>query len=414
MHNPHLEFVLLRSCLALPKFIFLLRSTDTTNFSEVLLEFDNITREAVSRIMGGPLTHQAWCQAKLPVSMGGLGLRAAQDHSDAAFASSITSAHPLCSKLLQLDEDSPLSLPQELLTNLSAKMGEEVIIASESLVGRSQRELSSKIDLTNLQLLTSQVQGQGRVRDIARLASVSIKDSHAGAWLTVIPSPGLGLKLQPAEFVVALRHRLGHPIYTADGPCPACGRPSDKLGDHAMNCAWQGERIARHNGLRDLLHSTAASAALAPAKEGRFLLPGEGGRPADILIPGWANGKDAAMDVTVINPLQESQVRGAANTPGHAVSEAHKRKLDKSWESCNRQGICFLPIAVESLGAWHPSAIVELKRLGSALARHKGEEEGVTIGRLFQKLSVCLMRGNAALFNNRSPPDHADCSEIVW
>ena len=181
-----------------------------------------------------------------------------------------------------------------------------------------------------------------------------------------------------------------------------------------MNCAWQGERIARHNGLRDLLHSTAASAALAPAKEGRFLLPGEGGRPADILIPGWANGKDAAMDVTVINPLQESQVRGAANTPGHAVSEAHKRKLDKSWESCNRQGICFLPIAVESLGAWHPSAVVELKRLGSALARHKGEEEGVTIGRLFQKLSVCLMRGNAALFNNRSPPDHADCSEIVW
>ena len=110
----------------------------------MLLEFDNITREAVYRIMGGPLTHQAWCQAKLPVSMGGLGLRAAQDHSDAAFASSITSAHPLCSKLLQLDEDSPLSLPQELLTNLSAKMGEEVIIASESLVGRSQRELSSK------------------------------------------------------------------------------------------------------------------------------------------------------------------------------------------------------------------------------------------------------------------------------
>ena len=29
---------------------------------------------------------------------------------------------------------------------------------------------------------------------------------------------------------------------------------------------------------RDLLHSTAAAAALAPAKEGRFLLPGEGGR----------------------------------------------------------------------------------------------------------------------------------------
>ena len=182
-----------------------------------------------------------------------------------------------------------------------------------------------------------------------------------------------------------------------------------------MNCAWQGERIARHNCLRDLLHSTAAAAALAPAKEGCFLLPGEGGRPADILIPGWVNGKDAALDVTVINPLQESQVRGAATTPGHAVQEAHKRKLDKSWESCNRQGIAFLPIAVESLGAWHPSAVAELKRLGSALARHTGEDEGQTISRFFQKLSVCLMRGNAALFNNRSPPDQStDNDDLVW
>ena len=182
-----------------------------------------------------------------------------------------------------------------------------------------------------------------------------------------------------------------------------------------MNCAWQGERIARHNHLRDLLHNTAAAAALAPAKEGRFLLPGEGGRPADLLIPGWANGRDAAWDVTVINPLQESMVRGAATTPGHALSHAHKRKLDKSWEPCHAQGIAFLPIAAESLGAWHSSAIAEVKRLGSALARHTGEEEGITIARLFQKLSVCLMRGNAALFNNRSPPEQSVPSdEIVW
>ena len=89
--------------------------------------------------------------------------------------------------------------------------------------------------------------------------------------------------------------------------------------------------------------------------------------------------------------------------------------MDKSWEPCHRQGITFLPLAVESLGAWHPSAVAEVKRLGSALARHTGEDEGTTISRLFQKLSVCLMRGNAALFNNRSPPDGSvQSDEIVW
>ena len=131
----------------------------------------------------------------------------------------------------------------------------------------------------------------------------------------------------------------------ANGPPPtspqklACGQQSDRMGDHAMNCAWQGERIARHNCLRDTLHKTAAAAALGPTKEGRFLLPGEGGKPADIFIPRWAGGKDAALDVTIVNPLQDALVQEASLTAGHALSVAHKRKLDKSWESCRRQGM---------------------------------------------------------------------------
>ena len=53
-----------------------------------------------------------------------------------------------------------------------------------------------------------------------------------------------------------------------------------------------------------------------------FLLPGEVGRPADVLVPGWSSGKD------VINPLQGSEV----NQTAHALSVAQRRKLDKSWE----------------------------------------------------------------------------------
>ena len=170
-----------------------------------------------------------------------------------------------------------------------------------------------------------------------------------------------------------------------------------------MNCAWQGERIARHNWLRDELFNTATAACLAPTREGRALLPGEGGKPADVFLPHWAQGKDAALDVTVVNPLQTAMVNEAAATPGHAMQAAHKRKLDKSWEPCDRQGIVFLPIAVESLGAWHPLAVKEVRKLAGAKARHTGEEESVEVARLFQKLSVALMRGNAALFNNRAP-----------
>ena len=140
---------------------------------------------------------------------------------------------------------------------------------------------------------------------------------------------------------------------------------------------------------------------------------GQGGKPADVLILLWSGGKDAALDVTVINPLQEAEVHGAATTPGHALNTAHKRKLDKSWEDCHRQGIEFVPIAVESLGAWHKSAVAEIVKLGSALARQTGEEESTTVQRLFQQLSLSLMRGNAALLNNRNPVG-GDPYDVTW
>ena len=62
-------------------------------------------------------------------------------------------------------------------------------------------------------------------------------------------------------------------------------------------------------------------------------------------------------------------------------------------------------LAVESLGAWHKMAISKVKKLGSALARHTGEEETTTIRHLFQQLSIGLAKGNVTLFNNRIPSD---------
>ena len=58
---------------------------------------------------------------------------------------------------------------------------------------------------------------------------------------------------------------------------------------------------------------------------------------------------------------------------------------------------------MESLGAWHKPAILEVKKLGSLLARHTGEDESTTTKHLFQQLSIALQKGNAALLNNRNP-----------
>ena len=100
------------------------------------------------------------------------------------------------------------------------------------------------------------------------------------------------------------------------------------------------------------------------------------------------------FDVTVVNPLQASLVRRAAfNTAaGHALNYAFDRKMNKHEAACRREGMVFLP-----LGVWHDLALLQIRKIGSAQARQLGKEEGEAIAHLFQRLSVLLVKGNAAL-----------------
>ena len=404
LEDPHTEYVLLRSCLSLPKLSFLLRTVDTTHVKDLLEEFDRITREGLTRILGSPLSNRVWHQAKLPVSMGGMGLRAAEDQAPAAYAASVLAARPLSASLLNCPPDTPSRpLPQHLLEELSSVLGEEV--KEEDLESVTQKMLGLRID-QNLQRKLQEDVGEAEIRERARLLSLTLP--HAGDWLNTPPLTALGLHLRPVEFVLATKYRLGIEVYRRAGPCPACLRPSDTYGDHAMSCGTGGERIARHNHLRDALFEMAASAALAPTKEGRFLLPGDDRRPADVFIPYWAGGRDAALDVTVVNPLQAATMAGAATTPGHALTYAYTRKMRGAEDDCRRQGIAFLPLAVESLGGWHGAAEREVKKLTAALARHTGQEETQACRHSWGRLGILLQRGNAAILGNRVPSYPSD------
>ena len=408
IEDSHTEYALLRSCLSLPKLSFLLRAVDTSDYAQHLQTFDRITREALTRILGTPIGDRSWLQAKLPVSMGGLGLRAAEDQAPAAYAASVLSCKTLVQSLLgpEIGAEAPVlegeellgSLQPQLLAALAVAQGEQVTEAD--LAGLSQRMISVKVDQHQLQQLQDQVPEED-VREKARLASLSLP--HSGDWLNCAPLKALCLHLRSAEFVLAVKYRLGLPIYDQEGPCPACLRQSDIYGDHALCCGTGGERISRHNALRDAFYDTAVSAGLGPTREGRFLLPGADRRPADVMVPNWVGGRDAALDVTVVHPFQGATLARAATEPGHALDFAYERKLRGTWEDCERQGIAFLPIVAESMGGWHATAVREVKKLGSALARHTGQLEGEAISHLWGRLGILLQRGNAALMGNRVP-----------
>ena len=62
-----------------------------------------------------------------------------------------------------------------------------------------------------------------------------------------------------------------------------------------------------------------------------------------MFIPGWANGRDAAIDVSVVSPVQITLVRKAAEEAGSAAQRRYKEKNDKFFTLCDKEGIQFLP-----------------------------------------------------------------------
>ena len=64
----------------------------------------------------------------------------------------------------------------------------------------------------------------------------------------------------------------------------------------------------------------------------------------------------------------------------------------------------FVPMTWETLGGWHEETVEQVKKLASAQARQTGEDRSEAIRHRYQKLSVLLTRGYAALLLNRHYP----------
>ena len=56
-----------------------------------------------------------------------------------------------------------------------------------------------------------------------------------------------------------------------------------------------------------------------------------------------------------------------------------------------------------TFGGWHSAAQREVKKLGAALSRHTGQEEGEAISHLWSRMGILLQRGNTAILGNRVP-----------
>jgi hypothetical protein len=135
------------------------------------------------------------------------------------------------------------------------------------------------------------------------------------------------------------------------------------LGIHFISCAYGGERIAKHQHFHNTVFNAVVQANIGPVREADGLLPGSNDRPADVLLRYWHQDRDAAINVTVVNPLCATLVDRVANDGDAGVAQAHMAKVVKYWTRCQAQGLAFLPMAVDVFGGWHREGLATLTKV---------------------------------------------------
>ena len=292
------------------------------------------------------------------------------------------------------------------MARLSESVGEEVTVP-EIWAGVSQKDLTRKTDVHQLQKLKESFSNSDSVRDLARLAVLAQK--KALEYLSCVPCKRSGLYLRPDQWVVVTRYILGEPIYDSDRICPACNSPSDKWGHHALTSCGQhgGEIVTRHNVLRNFFFDLSVQAGLNPVKEARFLLPG-GRKPADVLLP-WSGGlvggdpsSDLCADLTITG-LRDCYLSRTVDDGSYPAVQAHVRKENLVGAACRNFGLTFVPVAMCALGSMTPTTYNLISRISKDKAIRTGADISKTINNSFKKLNILLMRSNSNLLLNRCP-----------
>ena len=289
LEDPQVELHLLRSCLGTCKIGHLLRTVPAGSADEHLRHFDEGLRSTLSQILRCPISDMAWLQAKLPLQLGGLGLRESRRTAPAAFLASCHNTHSLVAQLLHRDTDLAFHLPGETDTLEYLKQ----LLPSwnpplDDITQRSIQDASDRVQLA--QLLDS-----SNLRDLARLNTLS-RGRHTHAWLQAIPQPNLGLSMTSSEFSIALRYWLGIPLFRSSHlqSC-TCRSPLDQHGDHLLGCSQGPLRIRRHDALCNI---SCIMPSPRTTHEER-IWGNSRDRPGDIFHPDFDDGHPTYFDVSV-------------------------------------------------------------------------------------------------------------------
>ena len=384
----HDALLVLRHSFSTPCLQHLLRGMLCTGHP-LLSDYDSSLRSILTSITNTTLSDSAWCQASLPIGLGGLGVRKAVDLASSCFLSSAHGAEALVSAILGgvsiLSHDP---LVQVALQDWKLRAGGvDTTTPSGSL--HMQKAWDTPIATHLFQALVSDAPDE---YSKARLQASSAP--HAGDWLKVVPVSALGLRLDDEGLRIAVGLRLGSNI-CSPFTC-GCGSKVDARGSHSLSCLRGAGRHLRHNLVNEVVLRAFSRANIPASREPSGLIPGTSLRPDGVTVIPWSEGRYVAWDVTCPDTVAPSHIQQSAGAAG-ATAE-HAALLKKQKYAQLPAAYFFLPIAIETLGALSSEALEFLNVLGGRAIAINGDPRERSF--LFQRLSMAVQRGNIACFTN--------------
>ena len=160
---------------------------------------------------------------------------------------------------------------------------------------------------------------------------------------------------------------------------------------HGLSCRKSAGRHLRHALANDIIARAFRSADTPADLEPAGLLRGDGKRPDGATRIPWSHGRCLLWDFTCPDTLAPSHLPHSSTAAGSAAAQAESRKRLKYAELL--PAFDFVPVAIETLGAWGPEALSLAKDLGGRIASTTGEPRSAFFFR--QRLDVAIQRGNA-------------------
>ena len=393
----HDALVILKHSRSIPTLLHNLRSSYCGSHPS-LQGFDDVLRQSLSEVLNVHLDDLQWLQASLPVREGGLGIRRACQLAPSAFLASASGTATLISSMLPASwatgADPAVS---EALCNWTSQGGLTPPIGDEA--GKQRSWDQQLISVSRAELINRAADDYS----LARLTAVAAP--HAGDWLHAPPLSAVGLRMDDETVRVAVGLRLGATLCTPH-QCP-CGGQVDARGSHGLSCHRSAGRQPRHAQLNDIIQRALGRAGVSAVKEPSGLIPGSLMRPDGATIIPWTSGKCLAWDATVPDTCAASHIASTKHTAGAAAALAAAHKTQKY--AALAHSYTFVPIAVETFGAWAEESLKFIKDLGRRVTSVTKEVRETTF--LFQRLSVAIQRGNAISFRGSLPvrqPDQDD------